>query len=754
MNSGNKYIKEYYKIFPEILERVREITGHPLTLTEKILYSHLFRCKFTNTRPGRGKDHVFISPDRVAMQDATAQMAILQFMVTGRKSSSVPVSVHCDHLIVAACGSEEDLRNAIMENREIYDFLRTASRKFGMDFREPGEGIIHQVILENFAFPGGMIIGTDSHTPNAGGLGMLGIGVGGMDAVDAMTGLPWEMKWPKITGIKLTGKLNGWTSPKDVILKLAGLLTVSGGTGSILEYFGPGCNSIPATGKATICNMGAETGATSSLFGYDEAMERYLCCCGRESVARDASAVADKLNADPEVLESPEKYYDQVIEINLSELLPYINGPFTPDLATPLPAMKDAVSKNGWPDTISAALIGSCTNSSFEDLSRAASVIRFAVSNDIPVRAALKISPGSETVRKVAENYGLMQVFRDAGAEIFSNACGPCIGQWKRKDIEGDHLNTIVHSFNRNFSKRADGNPNTHAFVASPEIVAALAVAGSLSFDPIADKLVSRSGKKLKLPPPEETVMPVLKSGNDKPKTKQKDRDIEILIDPASERLQLLKPFPAWDGCDMTSLVLLMKAAGKCTTDHISMAGKWLRYRGHLENISANYMSGAMNFFSGNTGKVKNHFTGQNESVHEAARFYQRMGMGAVVAGEENFGEGSSREHAAMEPRYLGVRVIIVKSFARIHETNLKKQGVLTLTFSDAHDYDRIREDDRIDITGLKNFSPGSELKVTLHHSDGTEECFPAAHSYTETQIEWFRAGSALNLIRSENRLD
>ncbi|MCU0455543.1 MAG: aconitate hydratase [Bacteroidales bacterium] len=754
MNNGIKSIRNFYRIVPEILEGVRKITGHPLTLTEKILYCHLFRGEFPDTPPGRGKDHAFISPDRVAMQDATAQMAILQFMVTGRRSSSVPVSVHCDHLIVAGNGAEEDLRDAVEENREIYDFLRTASERFGMDFREPGEGIIHQVILENYAFPGGMIAGTDSHTPTAGGLGMLGIGVGGMDAVDAMTGLPWELKWPKITGVKLTGKLNGWSSPKDVILKLAGLLTVRGGTGCILEYFGPGCSSISATGKATICNMGAETGATSSVFGYDETMERYLCSCGRKSVAHAASAVTGELNADPAILESPEKYFDQVIEINLSELLPSVNGPFTPDLSTPLPMMKEAVARNRWPDTISAALIGSCTNSSSEDLSRAASVIRFAVTNDIPVKAALKISPGSETVRRVAENYGLMQVFRDAGAEIFSNACGPCIGQWKRKDIQGDPVNTIVHSFNRNFSKRADGNPNTHAFVASPEIAAALAVAGSLSFNPLMDELMSRSGEKFRLPPPEEAVMPVLNSGRNKQKTKRGKENVEIIIDPQSDRLQLLRPFPAWDGKDLTNLVLLMKAAGKCTTDHISMAGKWLKYRGHLENISANYMSGAVNSFSSLQGTVVNHFTGENEAVHKAARSYMERGMGSVVAGEENFGEGSSREHAAMEPRYLGVSAVIVKSFARIHETNLKKQGILTLTFSDANDYARIREDDRIDITGLENFSPGSELKVILHHSDGTEDSFPAVHSYSETQTEWFRAGSALNLIRSEGRQD
>lgn len=750
MNSGLKSIGDYYRSIPDIIDRVRKITGHPLTLTEKILYCHLFRGIVPDALPRRGKDYAFISPDRVAMQDATAQMAILQFMVTGRRSSSVPVSVHCDHLIVAVDGAEEDLRKAVEENREIYDFLRAASEKFGMDFREPGEGIIHQVILENYAFPGGMIAGTDSHTPTAGGLGMLGIGVGGMDAVDAMTGLPWELKWPKITGVKLTGKLNGWTSPKDVILKLTGILSVRGGTGSILEYFGPGCSSISATGKATICNMGAETGATSSVFGYDETMIRYLCSCGREKVVHAASAVAGDLKADPEIHESPEKYFDQVIEINLSELLPSLNGPFSPDLSTPLPMMKDAVSGNHWPETISAALIGSCTNSSFEDLSRAASVIRFALSNDIPVKAALKISPGSETVGNIAEKYGIMQVFRDAGAEIFANACGPCIGQWKRKDIPEDSANTIVHSFNRNFSKRADGNPNTHAFVASPEITAALAVAGTLSFNPIEDELISRSGKKFRLPPPQDTVLPAIKSDREMQKTKRSKRHIEIIIDPASDRLQLLKPFPAWDGKDLTNLVLLMKAAGKCTTDHISMAGKWLKYRGHLENISANYMSGAVNSFSGFAGTVRNHFTGENEAVHKAARFYKGNGIGSVVAGEENFGEGSSREHAAMEPRFLGVRAVIVKSFARIHETNLKKQGILTLTFSEKDDYDRIRETDRIDITGLENFSPGSELKVILHHSDGTVESFPAVHSYSETQIKWFRAGSALNLIRSE----
>jgi aconitate hydratase len=660
--------------------------------------------------------------------------------------------VHCDHLIVAKSGAERDLEDALETNREIYDFLRSASGKFGLDFWEPGTGIIHQIVFENYAFPGGMMIGTDSHTPAAGGLGMIAIGAGGADAVDVMAGMQWELKFPGIIGVKLTGRLGGWTSAKDVILKLAGILTVKGATGAIIEYFGEGCKYLSATGKATICNMGAETGATCSVFGFDEQMYDFLIATGRKETAELALSVRELINADPEVLKEPENYFDRVVEINLTDLEPYINGPFSPDIATPISKMKEAVIRNKWPEDISSGLIGSCTNSSYEDLSGAASVIRNALENNIPVRSELMISPGSEQIKLVAERDGFLEIFRKAGGKIFANACGPCIGQWERKGSDSNPVNTIIHSFNRNFSKRADGNPNTFAFVASPEIVAALTVAGKLTFNPVRDTLTNSRGDKIKLNEPAGIDLPTggftdfAERGRSKKSGKER-----ILIDARSERLQMLIPFDEWDGNDLSDMPLLIKVSGKCTTDHISMAGKWLKYRGHLENISANYMSGAVNLFNGSANSILNLVTKKYGPVHEVAVFYKIRGIGSVVIGEENFGEGSSREHAAMEPRFLSVRAIVVKSFARIHETNLKKQGVLTLTFAVKDDYNKIREDDKIDITGLKEFIPGKQLMMVLHHTDGTSESFPLNHSYNDAQIKWFRAGSAINLIRKCN---
>lgn len=743
-------IKSFYNSLPEKIFSARKIIGRPLTLSEKILYSHLFQPGSMTFK--RGADYVEFAPDRIAMQDATAQMAMLQFMMAGKDSTAVPASIHCDHLIMAKSGAESDLKAATVTNREVYDFLRTAAAKYGIDFWNPGSGIIHQLVLENYAFPGGMIIGTDSHTPTAGGLGMIAVGVGGADAVDVMAGMGWELKFPKIIGIKLTGRLSGWASPKDVILKLTGMLSVKGGTGSIIEYFGEGAQQISCTGKSTICNMGAETGATCSVFGYDESMSKYLTATGREEIASLASENIHHLNADPEVHLNPSEYYDLFLEINLSELEPFINGPYTPDIATPISRMKEEAEKNGWPVEVEVGLIGSCTNSSYEDLSRAASVARNALDLHLASNAEFKVSPGSEHIRLIAERDGFLDAFRKIGGEIFANACGPCIGQWDRNGAEEKRINTIIHSFNRNFSKRTDGNPNTNGFVASPEVVTALAIAGRLTFNPITDTLINSEGLEVKLAEPESLDLPVEKTAfGIQGYVKPENGKVEVIVSSYSNRLQLLTPFEVWDGNDFTNLPLLIKVKGKCTTDHISMAGYWLKFRGHLQNISDNYMIGAINYFNNQANRIFNQLSGEYDLVPRTAREYRDAGLGSVVVGEENFGEGSSREHAAMEPRYLGVKAIIVKSFARIHETNLKKQGVLTLTFLNKEDYDRFGENDRIDINGLSNFKQGSMLMVTLHHADGESESFPVTHSYNESQIEWFKAGSALNIIRKLN---
>lgn len=743
-------IRKVYKTFAERVEAARRLLGRPLTLTEKILYSHL-DGPLSGPPFTRGRDYVDFRPDRVAMQDATAQMALLQFMQAGKNKVSVPSTVHCDHLIQAKAGAESDLKTALDSNSEVYDFLATVSNKYGIGFWKPGAGIIHQVVLENYAFPGGMMIGTDSHTVNAGGLGMIAIGVGGADAVDVMAGMPWELKFPKIIGVKLTGKLSGWTSAKDVILKVSGLLTVKGGTGAILEYFGEGALSISATGKGTICNMGAEIGATTSIFGFDRSMADYLTHTGRNEVASAAETIAAHLTGDTEVYADPEKYFDQLIEINLSELEPHINGPFTPDLATPLSEFADAVRKNGWPSSLSAGLIGSCTNSSYEDISRAASVAAQALEMGLKARSEFTITPGSEQVRYTVERDGLLDIFDRIGGTVLANACGPCIGQWARHGAEKQERNSIMTSFNRNFAKRNDGNPNTHGFVASPEIVTAFAIAGDLTFNPMTDTIGTPDGRKLKLAEPRGIDLPA-RGFDVKDNGYQAPADdgsmVEVVVKTGSDRLQLLEPFTAWNGADFGHLPLLIKAAGKCTTDHISMAGPWLRYRGHLENISNNMLIGAVNAFNGQTNQVKNQLTGQYTPVPEAARAYKSAGIGSVVVGDENYGEGSSREHAAMEPRFLGVKAVLVRSFARIHETNLKKQGMLALTFANRDDYDRIREDDRISIEGLTTFTPGKPLTVILHHSDGTTDRFPVNHTYNESQIDWFKAGSALNLIK------
>lgn len=744
-------IKAFYRVLPGRMEKVRKAAGRPLTLTEKILFNHLADLSQASSLKRRS-DYAVFSPDRVAMQDATAQMALLQFMVTGKDQSEVPASVHCDHLITGRLGAEDDLHAAFGANNEVYDFLSSVSAKYNIGFWEPGAGIIHQVVLENYAFPGGLMIGTDSHTPTAGGLGMIAPGVGGADAVDVMTGMGWELKLPGIIGVKLTGRLNGWASAKDVILRLAGLLTVKGGTGSVIEYFGEGAESLSCTGKATICNMGAETGATCSVFGLDDSMIEYLVSTGREEVAALAMANSKHLTADPEVLADPEKFYDQVIVIDLSSLEPHINGPFTPDRAIPISKMKEEAVRNGWPLRLSAGLIGSCTNSSFEDLSRAASVIDNALQRNLKVKSEFIVIPGSEKVRMISEEAGLMDVFRRAGARLFANACGPCIGQWDRGENKG--RNSIVHSFNRNFARRADGNPDTHAFVASPEIVAALSVAGSLMFNPMTDMVLSPERKLIRLPEPEGGTLPPVVQDGPPPgyRTPPADRkSIKVSISAGSERLQMIKPFPEFDESGFHNMPLLIKVRGKCTTDHISMAGPWLRYRGHLENISGNYMIGAVNAFSNTVNSVLNIFTREYGPVPEVAGNYRNNNLGMVVVGEENFGEGSSREHAAMEPRFFGVRIIIVKSFARIHETNLKKQGVLTLTFADPADYERIREDDWFSVGGFDRFVPGSRFRIEVHHSDETVEFIDALHSYNENQIAWFRAGSALNLIRKAN---
>lgn len=745
-------IKSVYQHFPEKMKEVKKHIHRPLTFAEKVLYAHLHPTQKIEDFK-RGQSYVEFAPDRVAMQDATAQMALLQFMQAGRPKVAVPSTVHCDHLIVAKSNAKEDLDRAIKMNQEVYDFLSSVSAKYGIGFWKPGAGIIHQVLLENYAFPGGMMIGTDSHTVNAGGLGMIAIGVGGADACDVMAGLPWELKWPQLIGVKLTGKLNGWASPKDVILKVAGILTVKGGTDKIIEYFGEGAKSLSATGKATICNMGAEVGATTSIFAYDDSMYRYLVATDRKEVADLANTIKEHLTADAEVYEHPEKYFDQVIEINLSELEPHLNGPFTPDLATPISKIKEVAEKNGWPLEVSAGLIGSCTNSSYEDISRAASVAKQAEEKKLKAKAEFTITPGSEQVRYTIEKDGLIDIFNKIGAKVFANACGPCIGMWDRPGADKKEKNTIVHSFNRNFSARQDGNPNTHAFVASPEMVTALAIAGRLDFNPMTDTLINEEGKAVKLDPPTGFELPPNGFKVDDPGYQAPAIDgsqIEIKVKPDSQRLQLLKPFSPWEGTDWYGLKLLIKVKGKCTTDHISPAGKWLQYRGHLDNISNNLLLGAVNAFTGEAGKTKNQLTGQYEEVAKVQRAYKAANIGSIIVGDENYGEGSSREHAAMEPRYLGVKAVLVKSFARIHETNLKKQGMLALTFADKNDYDKIQEDDTFDIIGLTQFTPGKPLTIVIHHKDGSQETILANHSYNEQQIEWFKAGGALNIIRNK----
>lgn len=746
-------IKQVYSRFPEKVEAAKKLLKRPMTLTEKILYAHL-DTKEENKVFKRGESYVDFKPDRVAMQDATAQMALLQFMQAGKSKAAVPSSVHCDHLIQAKEGAEKDLERAEYTNHEVYEFLSTVSNKYGIGFWKPGAGIIHQVVLENYAFPGGMMIGTDSHTPNAGGLGMVAIGVGGADAVDVMADMPWELKFPKLIGVKLTGKLSGWLAPKDVILKVADILTVKGGTGAIVEYFGEGARAISATGRATICNMGAEIGATTSTFGFDKNTAEYLKQTGRADIAKLAEGIASCLTGDEEVYANPEKYFDQVIEINLSELEPALNGPFTPDLRTEVSKMGKTAKEKDWPLAVEAALIGSCTNSSYEDITRAASIAKQAMDKKLKAKADLLITPGSEQVRYTIERDGLIGVFEKMGAEVLANACGPCIGQWDRESVKDGHRNTIVTSFNRNFAKRNDGNPNTYAFVTSPEMVMCYALSGSLDFNPLTDYLINEDGEKVKLEIPEGMVYPPKGFEVDDPgyqKPADDGSNIEVTVDPKSDRLQLLTPFPEWNGEDFKGMKLLIKAKGKCTTDHISMAGPWLRYRGHLENISQNLLIGAVNYFNEKTNFVKDQIDGEYKAVPEAAKSYKKAGMGSVIVGDENYGEGSSREHAAMEPRFLGVKVVLVRSFARIHETNLKKQGVLALTFADKADYDKVQEDDTIDVLGLKEFAPGKPLTVVLHHADGTTDKFLANHTYNENQIEWFKAGSALNLIRKQN---
>lgn len=747
-------IKSVYQRFEGRIDAARKSVGKPLTLTEKILYAHLWNGE-TNTAYERGQDYVDFAPDRVAMQDATAQMALLQFMQAGRPQVAVPSTVHCDHLIQAKIGADADLAIANEQNREVYDFLASVSNKYGIGFWKPGAGIIHQVVLENYAFPGGMMIGTDSHTPNAGGLGMIAIGVGGADACDVMAGLAWELKFPKLIGIKLTGKLSGWTSAKDVILKVAGILTVKGGTGAIVEYFGEGARTLSATGKGTICNMGAEIGATTSIFGYDEKSEVYLRGTERGDIADLANQIKQHLTGDDEVYQNPELYFDQVIEINLSELEPHVNGPFTPDLAWPISKFAAAVKENNWPDKLEVGLIGSCTNSSYEDISRAASLAQQALEKNLVVQSEYTVTPGSELVRYTIERDGFLDTFEKIGGSVLANACGPCIGQWARHGADKNERNSIVTSFNRNFAKRNDGNPNTHAFVASPEITTALAIAGRLSFNPLTDTLTNSKGEQVKLDEPSGLEMPtkgfaVEDAGYQAPS--ENGEGVQVIVSPTSDRLQLLDPFKPWNGQDLIGLRLLIKAEGKCTTDHISMAGPWLKYRGHIDNISNNMLIGAINFVNGKSDNVKNQLTGEYGAVPATQRAYKAAGIDTLVVGDENYGEGSSREHAAMEPRHLGVRVILVKSFARIHETNLKKQGMLGVTFENPNDYDLVQEDDRIDIIGLTEFAVGKPLTVVLHHADGTMDSFSVNHTYNEPQIEWFKAGGALNIIR-QNQL-
>jgi aconitate hydratase len=744
-------IKKVYAGLADKVAAARKLTGKPLTLTEKILYAHL--AEALPAKPyERGKSYVDFNPDRVAMQDATAQMALLQFMQAGRPKVAVPSTVHCDHLITAKSGAKEDLERAIKVNEEVYNFLSSVSNKYGIGFWKPGAGIIHQVILENYAFPGALMIGTDSHTVNAGGLGMIAIGVGGADACDVMAGLPWELKMPKLIGVKLTGKLSGWTSSKDVILKVAGVLTVKGGTDAILEYFGEGADSLSCTGKGTICNMGAEIGATTSVFCYDEKMSTYLKGTSRKEVAELADQVKEHLRGDKEVYDAPEKYFDQVIEINLSELEPHVNGPFTPDLAWPISKFAEAVRSKGWPAKLEVGLIGSCTNSSYEDISRAASLAKQAVDKGLKTKSEFTITPGSELVRYTVERDGFLGTFEQMGGVVLANACGPCIGQWARHSDDPNRKNSIITSFNRNFAKRNDGNPNTHAFVASPEIVTALALAGDLTFNPLTDFLTNEKGEKVKLDEPKGLELPpkgfdVKDAGYQAPAAN--GQGVQVLVSPTSDRLQLLDPFSAWEGTDLKGLKLLIKAKGKCTTDHISMAGPWLKYRGHLDNISNNMLIGAINAFNDKSDSVKNQLTDEYEGVPIVQRQYKAKGIGSIVVGDENYGEGSSREHAAMEPRHLGVRAVLVKSFARIHETNLKKQGMLALTFANKDDYNKIQEDDSIDINGLKSFSPGVPLTVVFNHSNGTKDEIKVNQSYNAQQIEWFKAGGALNIIRA-----
>lgn len=745
-------IKSLYAGFAAKVDAAKQVLGRPMTLSEKILYAHLHPDSPLKDY-ARGKDYVFFAPDRVAMQDATAQMALLQFMTAGRTKVAVPSTVHCDHLIQAKINADVDLKGSLDINSEVFDFLQSISNKYGIGFWKPGAGIIHQVVLENYAFPGGMMIGTDSHTVNAGGLGMVAIGVGGADAVDVMAGMAWELKMPKLIGVKLTGKLNGWTSAKDVILKVAGILTVKGGTGCIVEYFGEGAQSMSCTGKGTICNMGAEIGATTSTFGYDASMSRYLKATGREDVAQLADEIAGYLTADADCYASPEQYFDQVIEINLSTLEPHINGPFTPDLATPISKMKEVLKEKDWPVEVKVGLIGSCTNSSYEDISRAASLAKQAIDKNIEVQSEFTITPGSEQVRYTIERDGFIDIFEKIGASVFANACGPCIGQWDRAGADKKEKNTIIHSFNRNFSKRADGNPNTHAFVASPEIVTAIAMAGRLDFNPLTDTLTNKDGVPVKLDEPTGMELPgkgfaVEDAGFIAPA--EDGRNVEVKVHPGSDRLQLLEPFVPITGDQLKGMRLLIKAKGKCTTDHISMAGPWLTYRGHLANIANNTLIGAVNAYNDATNSVLNLVENNYLPVPDSARLYQKNGIGTIVFGEENYGEGSSREHAAMQPRFLGVKAVVVKSFARIHETNLKKQGMLALTFANPEDYDKIRQDDVISIEGFESMAPNTPLTIDLKHADGTSEKFPVNHSYNQAQIDWVKWGSALNQIRAE----
>lgn len=743
-------IRKFYLNYSNKVNSIKQKLNRALTLSEKILYAHLYDEKTVKDFK-RAEDYADFRPDRVAMQDATAQMALLQFMNAGKTSSAVPATIHCDHLIEACKGAEEDLKNALNVNKEVYNFLESVAKKYGLGFWEAGSGIIHQIVLENYAFPGGMMIGTDSHTPNAGGLGMLAIGVGGADAVDVMTGMEWELKIPNIIGVKLTGSLNGWASAKDVILKLAGILTVKGGTNSIIEYFGEGAYSLSAAGKASICNMGAEVGATTSIFPYDNNIKEYLIATGREEIAKLADENINNLKADEEVYNNPEKYYNKIIEINLSELEPYINEPFTPDAACTISEFAKKVKENKYPTAMEVGLIGSCTNSSYHDLSKAASIARQVIEKKLKVKSKIIINPGSEASYNAALRDGIIDDFKKIGAIIMTNACGPCIGQWNREEKDNTRANSIVTSFNRNFAKRADGNPNTHAFVASPETVMALSIAGDLRFNPLKDSLINEEGKEVKLDAPVGIALP--KNGlstENKNRQNAPDSSVDIIIDKDSKRLQLLKPFDKFNIKDFENMPLLIKVKGKCTTDHISMAGPWLKFRGHLENISDNMLMGAVNFFNDKTNSVFNQLSNSYEEVSKTAKEYKQKNISSIVVAEENYGEGSSREHAAMEPRFLNVKVVLAKSFARIHETNLKKQGMLAITFKDKDDYNKIEEKDKISILGLDDFRPKQNLIVKVIHQNGSEETFEAVHTYNEVQIEWFKNGGALNSLMKD----